>query len=94
MNATKQDLAAIDRLINTGPPERIYGWMNSQLSLARHYGGCTYQGSSYMIAYHEDGQPLVRTDVIKREAKEAGEKAKAEKLAAKQAANEKQGDLI
>ena len=71
-------------------PERIYGWMESQLSLARHYGGCKYQGADYMIAYHEDGQPLVRADVIKREAKEAGEKAKAEKKAAK----EKQGELL
>ena len=72
------------------PPERIYGWLDSQLSIARHYGGMTYQGQHYMIAYHEDGQPLVRDDVIKREAKKAGESAKAEKAAAKAA----QGDLI
>lgn len=76
--------------MNQAAPERIYGWQHSQLSLAQHYGGLTYQGHHYMIAYHEDGQPLVRDDVIKREAKEAGEKAKAEKQAAKVA----QGELL
>lgn len=29
------------------PPERIYGWLNSQLSIAQHYGGITYQGKHY-----------------------------------------------
>ena len=94
MNATPQDLAAIDRLINPGPPERIYGWQHNQMSIARHYGGLDYQGHQYMIAYHEEGQPLVRSDVIRREAKEAGEKAKAERKAAKLAKEAAQGDLI
>ena len=52
-------------------PERIYNWRDSQLSIARHYGGITFNGSSYLIAYGEDGQPLVRADVIKRERKAA-----------------------
>ena len=66
-----QDIAAIDRLLNPqGPPERIYGWLDSQLSIARHYGGMTYQGHDYQIAYSEEGQPLVRVDVLKREVKE------------------------
>lgn len=76
------------------PPERIYGWMNSQLSIARHYGGCTYQGARYLIDGKTEGQPLVRSDVIKREA-DAVKKAKCKawhdvKVAAKAA----QGDLI
>ena len=25
-------------------PERIYHWQDSQLSIARHYGGCRYNG--------------------------------------------------
>ena len=55
----------------TNAPERIYNWQHNQMSIARHYGGLTYQGHTYTIAPHEKGQPLVRADVIKREAKEA-----------------------
>lgn len=85
MTATPQDLAKLDALISGNPeaPERIYGWMDTQMSIARHYGGLTYQGQSYRIAAHEDGQPLVRWDVIKREAVEAKVRAKADKQAAK-----------
>ena len=76
------------------PPERIYGWMNSQLSISRHYGGCTYQGARYHIAPNEEGQPLVRADVIAREAEEA-KRAKCKAWHdAKVAAKAAQGDLI
>ena len=51
-------------------PERIHHWLHTQLSIARFYGGITYPGHHYLIAYDEPGQPLVRSDVIKREAKE------------------------
>ena len=44
-------------------PERIYNWLDSQLSIARHYGGCKFNGADYVIAYDEEGQPLVRKDV-------------------------------
>ena len=47
-------------------PERIYNWLNSQLSIARHYGGCRFNGAEYVIAYAEEGQPLVRTDLLKK----------------------------
>lgn len=52
-------------------PERIYGWLDTQLSIARHYGGCKYNGHDYSIALNEEGQPLVRIDVLKRERKQA-----------------------
>ncbi len=52
------------------PPERIYGWMQSQLSIARFYGGCTYQGHTYNIDMADPAHPLVRQDVLMREAKE------------------------
>ena len=48
-------------------PERIYHWQNSQLSIARHYGGCRFNGAEYLIAYEEEGQPLVRADILKGE---------------------------
>ena len=52
----------------TTPPERIHGWQDSQLSIARFYGGITYQGHTYTIAVAEKGAPLVRSDVLAREA--------------------------
>jgi hypothetical protein len=49
------------------PPERIYGWLDTQLSLARHYGGLKYQGHDYQIDYMSVCEPLVRVDVLVRE---------------------------
>lgn len=39
-------------------PHRIYGWPDSQLSIARHYGGCEINGKRYVIRYDLEGQPL------------------------------------
>jgi hypothetical protein len=68
-------------------PERIYNWQHNQMSIARHYGGLTYQGHAYTIAPHEKGQPLVRADVIKREAKDA-------RKVVREANQANQGELI
>ena len=51
------------------PPERIYDWMNSHLSVARFYSGITVNGHHYRIDYGDPRTPLVREDVIQREAK-------------------------
>jgi len=51
------------------PPKKIYGWMDTQLSVARHYGGCTYQGHSYKVDFNDLDQPLVRQDVMEEEKK-------------------------
>lgn len=45
-------------------PHRIYGWLNSQLSIARHYGGCEINGKSYAIRYDLEGQPL--EEIVKK----------------------------
>ena len=74
----------------TKAPERIFNWLDSQLSVARFYGGITYQGHEYTIAPNEPGCPLVRADVLAREAKER--KAAAKK--ARQAVTEQQGELL
>ena len=71
-------------------PERIYNWLNTQLSIARFYGGCTYNGASYAIAFNEEGQPLVRTDVLAKEKKAARKKAKEAADAEKEAVRKKQ----
>ena len=52
--------------VKSRTPERIHNWRGTQLSIARHYGGCKFNGADYVIAYDEEGQPLVRVDVLKR----------------------------
>ena len=58
----------------TNHPERIYHWLNSQLSIARFAGSITINGVTYVVALHEEGQPLVRQDVLVAEAKKKGNK--------------------
>lgn len=84
---TADDLAKLDALMAGSPPpppERIHNWQYTQLSVARHYGGITYQGQGYTIALNEPGTPLVRNDVLAREAQEAA--AAQKEAAAKQKA--------
>lgn len=42
-------------------PEEIHGISHSQLSVARHFGGCKYMGASYH--YDASRDVLVRMDV-------------------------------
>ena len=63
----------------TNQPPRIYNWLNSQLSIARFAGSISINGVTYVVATHEEGQPLVRQDVLAAEAK-----AKAKKEGEKQ----------
>ena len=59
----------------TNHPERIYHWLkNSHLAIAHFAGSITINGVTYVIAMHEEGQPLVRQDVLAAEAKKKGEK--------------------
>lgn len=91
------DLEKIDALIAgkaPEPPERIYGWLDTQMSIARHYGGLTYQGHSYTIAANEDGQPLVRADVLAREAKVAKQAEKDRRKVDQQEIARAQGALL
>ena len=60
----------------TTPPPRIYNWIDSQLSIARFSGSITINGTTYIVATHEEGQPLVRQDVLMAEAKAKKEGAK------------------
>jgi hypothetical protein len=66
MNDSKHNAFLVDQ---PAPPERIYGWLDSQLSIARYYGGCTYQGASYVIDMQHPDKPLVRQDVLTAELK-------------------------
>ena len=58
----------------TTQPPRIYNWLDGQLSIARFAGSITINGATYVVAMHEEGQPLVRQDVLVAEAKKKGEK--------------------
>ena len=60
----------------TNHPERIYHWLDSQLSIARFAGSITINGVTYIVATHEEGQPLVRQDVLAAEAKAKKESEK------------------
>jgi hypothetical protein len=61
------------------PPERIYGWLDSQLSIARFCGAIDLHGHRYVIAENEAEQPLVRLDVLQAEAKAAKKASKAKR---------------
>lgn len=63
-------------------PERIYGWQHGQLSIAKYYGGCTYNGAGYTVDYAQEGHPLVRNDVFKAQAKAKKEASKAKRTKA------------
>jgi hypothetical protein len=49
--------------LNHSTPFIIQGVSQSQFSVARHYGGCTFQGQSYV--YVPGADELVRADVVK-----------------------------
>ena len=80
--------------IHPQAPERIYGWLDSQMSIARFYGGLTYQGHRYTIAGNEQGAPLVRDDVLKRETKAKDEADKAARTDERRRASDSQGGLL
>jgi hypothetical protein len=46
-------------------PDKIYGWLDTQLSIARFYGGITFRGHQYVIDMADPEQPLVRKDLFK-----------------------------
>jgi hypothetical protein len=53
----------------TENPERIYGWLDTQLSIARFYGGINFNGHKYVIDMEDPLQPLVRQETISKKKK-------------------------
>lgn len=86
----------LERVVSqlTTPPERIHGWQHTQMSIARHYGGLKYNDHDYTIAINEEGRPLVRNDVLKREYKAGIQAIKDKRKNGKQRAAEAQEGLI
>lgn len=60
-------------------PEKIYGWMDSQLSIARFYGGIDFNGHRYVIDMGDPQHPLVRQDAIKKAKKSQKKDQRSEK---------------
>lgn len=50
-----------------GAPEKLYRISQTQLSIARYYGGCIFQGKEYV--YNPEDDTLTRIDVFKKERK-------------------------
>ena len=50
-------------------PEEIHGVSQSQFSIARHYGGITFNGASYV--YDPTNDSLIRADILKARNKQA-----------------------
>lgn len=74
------------------PPDEILNPRNSQLSIARFYGGCTFNGASYIVVPvgTEGDWKLVRSDVLERMAAAAKEQRKARS----EIERKKQGELF
>ena len=90
-----QDLAKVDDLITGRPnaPERIYFWRDTQLSIARFYGGINIHGVAYTIDETDPGMPLIRAGVKTHEQRRKDEQA-VKNRADRANAIEAQGDLI
>ena len=55
-------------IVNDGSkqaPERVYHVSKTQLSTARHFGGCKINGAAYV--YDAEKDELVRSDIVKKD---------------------------
>jgi hypothetical protein len=76
-------------------PERIYHVSQTQLSIARHYGGAKVFGAEYV--YDPTTDTLIRSDVLQREQKakrDAEREARREAKRLKDEAAKRQGELF
>ena len=73
-------------------PEEIHGVSQSQFSVARHFGGCTYMGKSYIYDASQDR--LIRRDVYLARLKQGKAEAKALRDAERQRWMEAQKHLL
>lgn len=73
-------------------PEEIHHVSQSQFSVARHFGGCSYMGQSYIYDAGQDR--LIRRDVYLARLKQGKAEAKALRDAERQRWMEAQRTLI
>lgn len=63
MKLTDAELEAIQSLPRE-TPYQIHGVSQTQLSIARHSGGCRFNGAKYTYDYSDDS--LTRNDVVRK----------------------------
>lgn len=85
------ELLAIQHLPRANP-YLITGVSQSQLSVARHYGGCQYQGQEYV--YVQTTDELVRADVARLVSRLRTAAAKRARTEARERGDQAQGDLL
>ena len=73
-------------------PDEIHHVSQSQFSVARHYGGCSYMGQSYIYDAGQDR--LIRRDVYLARLKQGKAEAKALRDAERQRWTAAQNTLI
>ena len=73
-------------------PEEIHNVSQSQFSVSRHFGGCTYMGQSYIYDAGQDR--LIRRDVYLARLKQGRDEAKALRDAERQRWMEAQKHLL
>lgn len=73
-------------------PDEIHHVSQSQFSVARHFGGCSYMGQSYIYDAGQDR--LIRRDVYQARLKQGKAEAKALRDAERQRWMEAQRTLI
>ena len=73
-------------------PDEIHSVSQSQFSVARHFGGCSYMGQSYIYDAGQDR--LIRRDVYLARLKQGKAEAKALRDAERQRWTEAQKHLL
>ena len=73
-------------------PDEIHHVSQSQFSVARHFGGCSYMGQSYIYDAGQDR--LIRRDVYLARLKQGRDEAKALRDAERQRWTEAQKHLL
>lgn len=90
---TPDDLAYIELLdTSRDAPYLIMGVSNSQFSVARHFGGITYQGVGYV--YIPTTDELIRRDALALVERRRREAEKTKRADEKQRAQDAQGGLL
>ena len=83
----------IEKFVKATAPEKIYGWLDTQMSIARHYGDLKYLNHNYVIDFNDPDQPLVRQDILDSEKKAAKVAKKTKEQRAKELIDDIFGDI-
>lgn len=79
MTLTPEEIAMLRERFTSLPPLQIGNVSQTQLSIARHYGGCSYNGHHYV--YDPTDDTLMRDDAFRAVMRKRRETEKAAKAA-------------